>query len=340
MSGFKRPFNPLELLSLLFRLLTLSEIILGYEHGIIRKVNDGSDVILPCSLDTEQDISAAVFDWQKVPPKDTLPKEVFFYDAGDQYNNGKYGQSEAFKGRVSHFEDQLKHGTASIIIRNTKKEDSGTYTCHFPLLKPPQTFYIELVVELSFKDRSGEISGAAPKPFVTILHATDVWSLLQCEVRGASPKLEVEWQDSDGNKLPAEEPQVTERGGSYDITLNITATKTDRYRCVVEQEDIKRRITSETFGLICEKAFDNSLTKVIIGLLVLGIVILALLVFWMWITRSKSSRRQQGNGSDDLENGSVDSSTPVGMDQAPDMGRQSLLHICPLTPELSPQTHP
>ncbi|XP_075948956.1 V-set domain-containing T-cell activation inhibitor 1-like isoform X2 [Anarhichas minor] len=327
MSDFKLPFNPLE--SLLFCLLNLSVIILGHEHGVVRKVDDGSDVILPCSLDTEQDISAAVFDWKKVAPKDTRPEEVFLYDAADQYNNGKYGQSEAFKGRVSHFEDQLKHGTASIIIRNTKKEDSGNYTCHFPLLKPPQTFYIELLV------------GAAPKPFVTILHATGVWSLLQCEVRGASPKPEVEWQDSDGNKLPAEEPRVSERGGSYDITLNITVTKTDRYRCVVKQEDIKHRISSETFVLICEKEVDNSSLKVIIGLLASGVVILALLVLMMWITlRRKSSRRQQGNGLDDLANGSVDSSTPVGRDQAPDMGQQSLLHSCPLSLELSLQTHP
>ncbi|XP_075952491.1 butyrophilin subfamily 3 member A2-like [Anarhichas minor] len=235
MLGFKLlPFTPLELLSLFSCLLTLTGTILGHE-GVVRKVvEDGSDVILPCSLSNKQDIVGAVFHWKKVAQKGQR-QEVFFYDAGRHYKNGLDGQSEQFRGRVSHFEDELKHGNASISIRNTKMADSGNYTCAFPLLQPPQTFYIELVV------------GAAPEPFIRTLDASEDWSLLQCEVRGASPQPAVEWQDGAGNRLPAEEPQVSERGGSYDITLNITVKKTDRYRCVVEQEDIKHRVTSETF---------------------------------------------------------------------------------------------
>ncbi len=111
--------------------------------GDIRVVaEEGSDVILPCSHDTMENIVTGLFDWKK-----DGQKEVFLYDAGLHYNNGRPGQDPQFKGRVSHFPDQLQHGNASIKINNTKMADSGNYTCIFPLLKPNRkTFHIELLV--------------------------------------------------------------------------------------------------------------------------------------------------------------------------------------------------
>ncbi|KAF3855668.1 hypothetical protein F7725_016391, partial [Dissostichus mawsoni] len=59
--------------------------------------------------------------------------DVFKYDASFHYkNNGLPGQSEQFKGRVSHFHYKLKYGNASIVIGNTTAADSGNYTCSFP----------------------------------------------------------------------------------------------------------------------------------------------------------------------------------------------------------------
>ncbi|XP_068438523.1 butyrophilin-like protein 2 [Clinocottus analis] len=259
--------------------------------GVVRVVvEEGNDVVLPCSLGTKENIAPSSFHWRKAAERDHGQQEVFLYDAGIHYNNGRPGQSDQFRGRVSYFSDELKHGNASIVIRNTQPTDSGNYTCALPRLQPPQTFNVELVVV------------AAPKPFVTMLDAGETWSLLQCEVRGASPRPKVRWQDSKGNQLPAEEAQVSERGSSYDITLNITVNKTGRYRCVVEQEDIKHRITSETFVHISEKVYEDSSSNVSIGWLaftfVLGVFIViavgALLVFLKRITiRLNNSLRQQ-----------------------------------------------
>jgi len=103
-------------------------------------VKEDSDVVLPCSLSTQENLVDKLFDWRKDGQK---KKEVFMYDAGDHSNNG---QDKQFKGRVSHFADQLKNGNASIKIRNTQISDSGIYTCDFPRLRPPQTFHIKLVV--------------------------------------------------------------------------------------------------------------------------------------------------------------------------------------------------
>ena len=104
-------------------------------------MDEGSDVKLPCSLSTKDNIESNLFDWRKDDQK-----QVFMYDRGIHYNNGHSGQSEQFKVRVFHFPDELKYGNASILIRNTTISDSGVYTCDFPHLQPHQTFYIELVV--------------------------------------------------------------------------------------------------------------------------------------------------------------------------------------------------
>ncbi|XP_040890865.1 V-set domain containing T-cell activation inhibitor 1-like isoform X5 [Toxotes jaculatrix] len=252
-------FSPKTQTSLLhfICLLTFTGITRGQSHGSVVKVVDGRQAILPCSLGPEQNIQQMVFDWKK-----DGGKEVFFYDAGIHYNNGRSGQDEQFKGRVSHFEEQLRHGNASIMIRNTKVADSGNYTCVFPLLKPERkTFNIELIVDFEVRDRSAEITGAAPAPYIRILNATDAGVLLQCEVRGASPKPKVEWQDSDGNVLPAEEPQVSESGGRYNVTLRTTVTKTtsNHFHCVAKQEDFGHRIEGDIY--LPEKLFEDRSKK-------------------------------------------------------------------------------
>ncbi|CAK6984185.1 selection and upkeep of intraepithelial T-cells protein 2, partial [Scomber scombrus] len=87
---------------------------------------------------------------------------------------------------------------------------------------------------------------SAPKPSVRILNQTLIRALLQCEVRGAFPKPELEWQGG-ANILPDEELKVTERGGLYDIILQTTVTKTDNYRCVATQKEISHQTYAGTF---------------------------------------------------------------------------------------------
>ncbi len=89
-------------------------------------------------------------------------------------------------------------------------------------------------------------TGAAPEPNIRTLDQTKDRALLQCEAHGA-PQPEVGWRDSAGNILPAEEPQVSERGGSFYVTVNATVTTTDRYRCVATQETIRHQIHAETY---------------------------------------------------------------------------------------------
>lgn len=105
-------------------------------------VKEDGDVILPCSPWPERDLENQLFDWKK-----DSRQEVFFYDAGAHYNNGRMGQDRQFIQRVSHFPEQLKTGNASIMIRAAEVADSGVYTCVFPHLQPNgPTCRIDLIV--------------------------------------------------------------------------------------------------------------------------------------------------------------------------------------------------
>uniref|UniRef100_A0A8C9ZRE4 Ig-like domain-containing protein n=1 Tax=Sander lucioperca TaxID=283035 RepID=A0A8C9ZRE4_SANLU len=128
------------------------------------KVEEGRDVILPCSLITKEDLQLTQFNWKKVFRNTDDDQKVFLYDKGDLYSDERPGQSEQFKGRVSHFPDELKQGNASIIIRNTTRADSGEYRCDFQSVQGRPMFQIMLDVGeyfdeavkdvLSFKDWS------------------------------------------------------------------------------------------------------------------------------------------------------------------------------------------
>ncbi|KAI9513992.1 hypothetical protein NQZ68_037242 [Dissostichus eleginoides] len=237
---------------------------LGQLHDHVRVVvPEGEDAVLPLSIG--RNAVRDLFEWRRVGPEGETLQEVFKYNTGDHYNNGQPGQSEQFKGRVSHFPAELMRGNASIVIRKTTAADAGNYTCGFPRLKPSQTFYFNLAV------------AATPKPSVTILNATADWALLLCEVPGASLNTKVEWQSRDGNRLDAEEKQVPEKDHVF-ISLYANVTRTDLYLCVVSQEDIRHRVSAQISVHVCESEESSSTgTKVIVGIssFVLGAVILA-----------------------------------------------------------------
>ncbi|XP_069025723.1 butyrophilin subfamily 1 member A1-like [Embiotoca jacksoni] len=236
-------------------------------------VKEDDDAILMCSF--PESIIDNLFDWRKQEDK---KKEVFFYNKGDHYNNGR----SEFKGRVFHFEDQLVFGNASIVITKTQPGDSGNYNCDFPKDPSSRRAHIELTIQKILKDRTSEkIPGASPKPSVTIINATNNdWALLECEVEGASPEPVVEWRDGAGNILPAEEPKVTknkEKENSFNVILQIYVTKSDRYTCVSTQEKIDHQISNKIYvHLNPSNGMSTAAGGHIVGLIV-GLVLLVLL---------------------------------------------------------------
>ncbi|XP_060926026.1 uncharacterized protein LOC133000178 [Limanda limanda] len=133
-------------------------------------------------------------------------------------------------------------------------------------------------------------TGAVPEPHIKILGETQEGVLLQCSVLGASPKPKVHWQNRAGDVVPAEEPQVSERGGSYDIILQTTVTKTDHYRCVSTQEEINHQIYTETYVPGHDNLFEDKSSTSTSGVMaaiitiILALVIALLVIVFLVIT--------------------------------------------------------
>ncbi|MEQ2159950.1 hypothetical protein GOODEAATRI_028461 [Goodea atripinnis] len=81
-------------------------------------IKEDENVILPCSFSTS--LTDKRIDWKKDG------EDVFLYEMGEVNPSS---QDEQFKGRISHFPDEVKSGNASITIKQAKVSDSGTYTC-------------------------------------------------------------------------------------------------------------------------------------------------------------------------------------------------------------------
>ncbi|XP_030266647.1 programmed cell death 1 ligand 1-like [Sparus aurata] len=275
-------------------------------------VEDRSDAVLPCLISTE-DLAGKLFDWKK-----DGQKEVFMYAAGVHYNNGRTGQDEQFRGRVSHFQDQLKNGNASIKINNTKMADSGNYSCIFPRLEPSQTFIIELVVVRVLRDRTGEEPGAAPEPCISTLDHTNHWSLLQCEAHG-DPLPTLKWEDSDNNTLTAEEPQISERGGRLYITVKITVTKTGSYRCVATQETLSHQITA-----VIPVSLEGSSTWLIVNGAGVILALVAVIILFICLWR-RTTNGPTGTGMNTINNQSDPGSTPNTANGQPDADQNTTM---------------
>uniref|UniRef100_A0A674MEA7 Ig-like domain-containing protein n=1 Tax=Takifugu rubripes TaxID=31033 RepID=A0A674MEA7_TAKRU len=181
-------------------------------------VKEDSEVVLNCSASGS--VRDQVFDWKK---DDDV--EVFLYSWGSTYGSGQ------FAGRVAHFPEALDLGNASIRIKKAEVRDSGIYTCRFPHSAPVLRSEISLVV--------GE--------FLHPTHRKVFPQVTLCEVEGAHPRPAVQWQDSSGRVLPAQETESEERDGLFYVTVRANVSRSDNYSCVVTQEEFCHQINSTTF---------------------------------------------------------------------------------------------
>ena len=80
------------------------------------KVEPGQDVILPCHTD---DTSIRAAEWTRSDV--STPTEILFWRGGKTYSD--------FKDRVQLVDGELKTGDVSLILKDVKRDDVGTYEC-------------------------------------------------------------------------------------------------------------------------------------------------------------------------------------------------------------------
>ncbi|XP_029932257.1 CD226 antigen-like isoform X2 [Myripristis murdjan] len=88
------------------------------------KARPGDDVTLICQAPDGVDIAAA--EWSRTE----LKKQEYVFFNRDGHIDSVY-QHPSFKNRVELKDKEMKNGDLSVILKNVKKEDSGTYECRF-----------------------------------------------------------------------------------------------------------------------------------------------------------------------------------------------------------------
>ncbi|XP_004085625.2 myelin-oligodendrocyte glycoprotein-like [Oryzias latipes] len=98
----------------------------------------GDDVILPCRLDSQEDLQDHSVEWTKLDMK----RFVFLYWNGQIITEH---MSESLIPRVSLDQDGLKREDGTLKIRNVWLQDEGKYSCFIPGKNFRET--VQLVVE-------------------------------------------------------------------------------------------------------------------------------------------------------------------------------------------------
>ncbi|XP_033970205.1 butyrophilin subfamily 3 member A3-like [Trematomus bernacchii] len=236
----------------------------------------GQDVILPCHLEPEMDVTADTLEWTK---SNVYPRFVNVWRAGQVFERDI---NPSYKGRTSLFRDELKHGNIALKLSEVQLSDLGTYTCDIPLK------YEHSFVKLVFA------SGPSSPPLISLsgLDAHSRGVVLQCESAGWYPEPEVLWLDAEGKLLSAG-PTETVRGPDYLYTVSSRVTVKKRhsnsFTCRVQHQNTNR--TTQTHFSISDDffTFQSSSSPVITGLAVSLAVCILLILIFVWKQRKNSS---------------------------------------------------
>ncbi|XP_034553711.1 sialic acid-binding Ig-like lectin 5 [Notolabrus celidotus] len=198
----------------------------------------GLCVVIPCSFTTDSDFTATKIIWYKCerPKTKCDPSDVIF--SSTEPNNGF---KSGFEGRVSLLESDVRKKNCSIIIKDLRKSDSGSYQLR-----------VESTTKNGFTfDRKANISvkDLTQKPTVTIPSLTEGQkTTLSCTApglcSGSVPEITWMWREGENDSH---------------ITGNISAVKTDNLRhssTLTLTPSAKRHGTE----IICKVNFKNSIS--------------------------------------------------------------------------------
>ncbi|XP_023821758.1 myelin-oligodendrocyte glycoprotein-like [Oryzias latipes] len=102
----------------------------------------GDDVILPCRLDSQEDLRGFTIEWTKLEIKPDPYSFVCYYQFKRIVTEVMI---PSFILRVSLNQDGLKRGDVTLKIRNVSLQDEGKYSCFIPGKNFRET--VQLVVE-------------------------------------------------------------------------------------------------------------------------------------------------------------------------------------------------
>ncbi|MBN3307929.1 BT1A1 protein, partial [Amia calva] len=184
-------------------------------------INEGSNIVLPCHLKPE--VSAVTMEVRWFREKFTDPVYV--------YNNGKFTEGSAYRGRATLFHQELIRGNVSLLLKNVRISDNGLYKCHVS----SGQWYEEPPLHLLVR-RQGT------KPLIEVLKHERDSVKLRCSSEGWFPEPLMFWADKSGKNITADtklaEKQAKDSPYSIASHIHIERSRNrEGLDCVVIQQD-------------------------------------------------------------------------------------------------------
>ncbi|XP_026179656.1 butyrophilin subfamily 1 member A1-like [Mastacembelus armatus] len=278
----------------------IGSLVLGPVYGE-KTVKPGEDVVLQCQGPTDAEI--VMFRW--VRPDLQSEDFVFIYKDGRLDENR---QHEAFRGRVELRDPEMKDGDFSVILKNVRISDTGSYECYVGTNgnKPKLINNISLKVE--YPDQ--RTITAEPGDSVTLPGRAPSSSeilALQWTRPDLDPDYVFVYRDGRFDRIN-QHPSFKERvelkdsqmkDGDVSVTLkNVTFTDTGTYECRVIQGQTKRKKRApepiSTFHL--RVSAGHGPVGLAVGLTVVGILLLVAAAVGFMFYRKRSSQNATTGG--------------------------------------------
>ncbi|KAF5891218.1 butyrophilin subfamily 1 member A1-like isoform X1, partial [Clarias magur] len=183
----------------------------------------GKDMVLPCFIKPSTSAVNMRVQWSKLNVKDLI---VHLYNNHQDRNED---QAQPYRGRTSLFKDELQKGNASLKLSALQVSDEGEYGC--------------LIGDESWLDITAiyvRVKAQGSHPVIMMESYDNSGGInLVCESRGWNPEPVVQWLDTEGAPLPAEETQIHRDIEGFNVKRRITVHDcgdSNRFYCRLLQE--------------------------------------------------------------------------------------------------------
>ncbi|MBN3306243.1 BT2A2 protein, partial [Amia calva] len=189
----------------------------------------GSNVVLPCYLTPEMSARTMEIRWFR----DTFSNFIY------QYADGMGTEGSGYINRVTLFYQELEKGNTSLLLKNVKISDQGTYKCHVS----SHDWFEEPQLKLL-------VIHQGTKPMIEVLKHEKDSVKLSCSSEGWFPEPWMFWTDQSRKNITADTKlsQNQDTNGLYSISSHVHVTSSrnkEGMHCVVIQEN--QQLQSESW---------------------------------------------------------------------------------------------
>ncbi|XP_072553204.1 ribonuclease inhibitor-like isoform X2 [Salminus brasiliensis] len=175
----------------------------------------GSVVVLPCSVrqengQTRVNAEDMTVTWSRLDLRDSV---VHQYGNHKDLNTDQISQ---YRGRTSVFEEELQRGNTSLSLSNIRLTDEGLYSCTVDSKYWNDKRSVDLRVEV-----------IGSQPVITVESYDSETVSLLCKSKGWYPEPALQWMNSRGVNLTAEETETQRVADLYTVKRRVTVKRSD-----------------------------------------------------------------------------------------------------------------